>query len=159
MTPGSIFLYVREDLETELDLVPAAIGYRSVADENADEYRYERGARRFEVATASPAPHDAGLTDAIDCLEAIGLDAIEDRIETLTDRLKAGLPEERVVSPQSDEPGLVTIAVDDSEATVERLADRGIVFRSLPTPDAIRASVHAFNKWEDVDALLEALSR
>lgn len=25
--------------------------------------------------------------------------------------------------------------------------------------DAIRASVHAFNKWEDVDALLEALSR
>jgi len=51
----------------------------------------------------------------------------------------------------------VTIAVDDPKRTVERLADREIVVRSLPNPDAIRASIHAVNSRADVDALLEAL--
>jgi selenocysteine lyase/cysteine desulfurase len=51
----------------------------------------------------------------------------------------------------------VTIRVDDPEATVERLADEGIVVRSIPDPEAVRASVHAFNTRADVDALLDAL--
>ncbi|QSW99946.1 aminotransferase class V-fold PLP-dependent enzyme [Haloterrigena alkaliphila] len=153
---GSGFLYAREGLERERDLVPAAIGYRSVVDENADEYRYAPGARRFEVATASPAPH-AGLTEAIACLEEIGIEAIEARIETLTNRLKDGIADERLLSPRAFESGLVTIDVDDPEGTVERLSEEGIVVRSLPEPEAIRASVHAFNTREDVDRLLEAL--
>ncbi|WP_436345319.1 aminotransferase class V-fold PLP-dependent enzyme [Natronorubrum sp. FCH18a] len=153
---GSGFLYVREGLERERNLVPSAIGYRSVVDENAADYRYETGAKRFEVATSSPAPY-AGLTAAIGCLEEIGFDAIRDRIETLTDRLKDGLSDEQLLSPRSYESGLVTIAVDDPEATVERLSERGVVIRSLPGPEAIRASVHAFNTQADVDALLEGV--
>lgn len=153
---GSGFLYVREGLERERDLVPAAIGYRSVVEENAAEYELERGARRFEVATASPAPY-AGLTEAIGCLEEIGIDAITDRIETLTGRLKDGLADEQLLSPRAYESGLVTIAVDEPEETVGHLSERGIVVRSLPGPDAIRASVHAYNTQGDVDALLEAM--
>ncbi|AGB30564.1 class V aminotransferase [Natrinema pellirubrum DSM 15624] len=151
---GAGFLYVRDGVEDGLS--PAAIGYRSVEEENADDYRYAPGARRFEVGTASPAPY-AGLTEAIDLLEAIGIDAIQRRIETLTDRLKDGVPDDRLVSPREYESGLVTIDADDPAATVDRLADRGIVVRPLPTPDAIRASIHAFNSEADVDALLEAL--
>jgi selenocysteine lyase/cysteine desulfurase len=151
---GSGFLYVRNGVEA--DLVPAAIGYRSVEDENASDYRYAAGARRFEVATASPAPY-AGLTEAIGLLEEIGIDAIQHRIETLTDRLKDGIPEERLLSPRGYESGLVTIADDHPEETVERLAERGIVVRPLPAPDAVRASIHAFNTPDDVNALLEAL--
>ncbi|MDS0475234.1 aminotransferase class V-fold PLP-dependent enzyme [Natrinema sp. 1APR25-10V2] len=151
---GAGFLYVRDGAER--DRSPAAIGYRSVADENADDYRYAAGAGRFEVGTASPAPH-AGLTEAIATLEEIGIDAIQRRIEALTDRLKDGVPDERLVSPRSYESGLVTIAVDDPEETVERLAEQGIVVRSLPYPEAIRASIHAYNSREDVDVLLEAL--
>ncbi|ADB61953.1 aminotransferase class V [Haloterrigena turkmenica DSM 5511] len=153
---GSGFLYVREGLEREHDLVPAAIGYRSVVDPNAAEYEYAPGAGRFEVGTASPAPH-AGLAESIRALEEVGLDAIESRIERLTDRLKDGLSDERLLSPRGFESGLVTIDVEDPESTVERLSDAGIVVRSLPDPDAIRASVHAFNTPEDVDKLLEAL--
>ena len=153
---GSGFLYVRGELMRERSLVPPAIGYRSVVDENAADYRYEPGAKRFEVATSSPAPH-AGLTAAIDCLEEIGIETIRDRIETLTDRLKDGLSDEQLVSPRAFESGLVTIGVDEPEPAVERLSERGIVVRSLPGPDAIRASVHAFNSREDVDALLEWL--
>ncbi|WP_440763625.1 aminotransferase class V-fold PLP-dependent enzyme [Natronorubrum sp. DTA7] len=151
---GSGFLYVRDGLVRERDLVPPAIGYRSVVDENAVDYRYEPGAKRFEVATASPAPY-AGLTEAIDCLEEVGIETVRDRIETLTDRLKAGLSDEQLLSPRRYESGLVTIAVDEPEPTVERLSERGIVVRSLPGPEAIRASIHAFNTREDVDALLE----
>ncbi|WP_226480351.1 aminotransferase class V-fold PLP-dependent enzyme [Natrinema amylolyticum] len=151
---GAGFLYVREGVER--DLVPAAIGYRSVDDENASDYRYAAGARRFEVGTASPAPY-AGLTEAIDVVEDVGLETIQRRIETLTDRLKDGVPDDRLLSPPEYESGLVTIAADDPEGTVDRLADRGIVVRPLPTPEAVRASVHAFNSEGDVDALLEAL--
>ncbi|ELY41044.1 class V aminotransferase [Natronorubrum tibetense GA33] len=45
----------------------------------------------------------------------------------------------------------------EPEATVERLSELEIVVRSLPGLEAIRASVHAFNTREDVDALLEGL--
>ena len=152
---GAGFLYVREGAER--DLVPGAIGYRSVAEPNAPDYEYAAGARRFEVGTMSPAPH-AGLEAAIETIEDVGLETIEDRIEALTDRLKAGLPDEQLLSPREFESGLVTIDVDEPEATVERLSAAGVTVRSLPYPDAIRASVHAFNTTADVDALLEALA-
>ncbi|SEW13509.1 aminotransferase class V-fold PLP-dependent enzyme [Natrinema salifodinae] len=153
---GAGFLYVRDGVERDRDLVPAAIGYRSVADETATDYEYAPGARRFEVGTASPAPY-AGLAEAIETIEEIGIDAIQRRIETLTDRLKEGVPDDRLLSPRSYESGLVTIDVDEPERVVERLADRGIVVRALPEPAAVRASIHAFNDRADVDALLAAL--
>ncbi|WP_254525113.1 aminotransferase class V-fold PLP-dependent enzyme [Natrinema caseinilyticum] len=151
---GAGFLFVRDGVER--DLVPAAIGYRSVADEDDGDYRYAAGAQRFEIGTASPAPH-AGLTEAIDVLEDVGIDAIQRRVEALTDRLKDGLTDDRLLSPRSYESGLITIDVAEPEQEVDRLADRGIVVRSLPKPDAIRASIHAYNTSEDVDAVLEAL--
>ncbi|QLG49172.1 aminotransferase class V-fold PLP-dependent enzyme [Natrinema halophilum] len=151
---GAGFLFVRDSVER--DLVPAAIGYRSVTDANAVDYSYAAGAKRFEIGTASPAPH-AGLTEAIDAIEEIGIDAIQGRIEVLTDRLKDGVADDRLLSPRSYESGLVTIDVDEPNRVVDRLAGQGIVVRSLPKPDAIRASIHAFNDRDDVDALLEAL--
>ena len=51
----------------------------------------------------------------------------------------------------------MTFADDDPEATEKRLAETGIHVRSLPYPDALRASVHVFNTPDDVDALLAAL--
>lgn len=86
----------------------------------------------------------------------MGIDNIHDRQRRLTDRLKEGLGD-RLLSPRSFETGLVTFSADDPEATVERLADEGIFVRTLPDPDAVRASVHVFNTESDVDALLGAL--
>jgi len=152
---GSGFLYVREGVES--DLVPAAIGYRSVEDATAAEYAYAPGAGRFEVGTSSPTPY-AGLRAAIELIEAVGIERIERRIESLTDRFKAGVADERLLSPREFESGLVTVTADDPEATVERLAGEGIVVRSLPYPDAVRISLHAFNTDGDVDTVLEALA-
>lgn len=151
---GAGFLYVADEATAALD--PDRVGYRSVTDPNADEYEFAVGAKRLEVGTTSPAPY-AGLQAAIDCIESIGTETIEGRIERLTDRLKASLNDDRLLSPREYESGLVTVVADDPEATVERLADEGIVIRSLPSPAAVRVSVHAFNTAEDVDALCEAL--
>jgi selenocysteine lyase/cysteine desulfurase len=152
---GAGFLYV--DREAAADLAPRAVGYRSVADPDADAVAFRPGARRFELGTTTPAAH-VGLVEAIDAIESVGLDAIEARIAALTDRLKAGVPEARLLSPRGYESGLVTVDVDDPAATVDRLAERGIVVRSLPHPDGVRASVHAVSTEAEVDRLVDALA-
>ena len=149
---GAGFLYVREG--GEADLEPASIGYRSVEDANAETYEYRPGAGRFEVATQDPTSY-AGLRAGVEALRGVGLDAVESRIADLTDRLKAGLGD-RLLSPREFHSGLVSFEADDAEATVERLDGAGVKVRSLPS-GAVRASVHAFNTREDVDALLDAV--
>ncbi|WP_181685486.1 aminotransferase class V-fold PLP-dependent enzyme [Halorhabdus salina] len=151
---GAGFLYVAPDaIDT---LTPRRIGYRGVEEPTGSPYEYKSGAARFELGTTSPAPH-VGLAASIDLLESIGMDTVQARIERLTDRLKAGLGD-RLISPREYESGLVTFETDDPETTVERLAEAGVIVRSLPFPaGAVRASVHAYNTEEDVDRLLEAL--
>ncbi|WP_324665432.1 aminotransferase class V-fold PLP-dependent enzyme [Haloarcula sediminis] len=151
---GSGMLYA--DPEALARTRQTRIGYRSVQDMGADDYAYHEGARRFEVGTTSPAPYVA-LAEAIETIESVGLDTIESRVADLTDRLKAGLGD-RLLSPEQYESGLVTFEAEDPEATVERLAERGIVVRSLPHPEAVRASVHAFNTPGEIDAVLDGVA-
>ena len=151
---GAGFLYVDRAVADTME--PSAVGYRSVTDPTAAELTYEPGAKRFEIGTTSPGPH-AGLIEAIDAIESVGVTTIADRIETLTDRLKAGVDDEALLSPQAYESGLVSITVDNPESTVERLAEEGIVIRSLPHPDAIRVSVHAVSTTAEIDSVITAL--
>ncbi|WP_253738412.1 aminotransferase class V-fold PLP-dependent enzyme [Halohasta salina] len=149
---GAGFLYV--DDAVAADLAPRAVGYRSVETPTAEEFEYKSGARRFEVGSASPAPH-VGLAEAIDAIEEVGVDTISSRIESLTDRLKAGIDDEQLLSPRNYESGLVTIAVDDPESTVERFADENVVVRSLPHPAAVRISVHGVSTEAEIDSVIE----
>jgi len=150
---GAGFLYV--DPATAEGMEPAAAGYRSVAETGVEEPELAAGARRFEVGTTNPAPY-VGLEAAMDLVESVGLDTVQSRIATLTDRLKEGLGD-RLLSPREYESGLVTFAAEEPDATVEALEDAGVVVRSLPDPPAVRASVHAYNTAEDIDRLLAAL--
>jgi cysteine desulfurase/selenocysteine lyase len=151
---GGGFLYV--DREAADALQPSTVGYRSVEAPMADRYEFAPGARRFEVGSSNPGPHVA-LAEAIDVIDEVGVDRIADRIQELTGRLGDGIPDERLLSPTDPESGLVTIDVEDPDATVDRLASEGFVVRALPVPDAIRASVHAVNTRIEVDRLLDAL--
>lgn len=150
---GAGVLYV--DREVAETLRPAQVGYRSVDDPGADEPAFKPGAMRFDVGTTSPAPY-VGAEAAIEIVQSIGFDTIQSEIERLSTRLKVGLGD-RLISPKAYESGLVTFAVDDPEATVERLAEKGIYVRTVPDPDAVRASTHAFNTADEVDELLAAL--
>jgi len=150
---GSGFLYVDSDaLDT---LHPDRIGYFSVTREAESGYEFAPDASRFELGTTALAPY-VGLAESVALFEELGLDTVQGRVDRLTDRLKEGLGE-RLLSPRDSETGLVTFAVDDPEATTERLAAEGIRVRPIPDPHACRASVHAFNTAGDIDALLDAL--
>lgn len=151
---GTGFLYVRDDVAHEFE--PRQIGYRSVEEESATAYRYKPGAHRFEVGTTSPAPY-VGLQAAIETLQGIGFETIEDRIHELTDYLTSRLGENRLLSPLTFESGLVTFEADDPESVVEHLAAQDVQIRSLPSPRAVRASVHAINTRKEIDALVEGL--
>jgi selenocysteine lyase/cysteine desulfurase len=150
---GAGILYVDEDVAAELR--PAQVSYRSVESPGAEEPEFNPGATRFEVGTTSPAPY-VGLETAIETIEAVGLDTVQQRTRRLTNRLKEGLGD-RLLSPERYECGLVSFDAPEPEAVVERLADEGIYLRTIPSPEAVRASVHVFNTEADVDALLEAL--
>ena len=152
---GAGFLYV--DREAAADLAPRAVGYRSVEDPNGDEIAFKPGAKRFEIGTTTPAAH-VGLVEALDAIDAVGVSRIEDRIASLTDRFKDSVPDDRLLSPRAHESGLVTVDVDDPEATVERLADAGIVVRSLPDTSGVRASIHAVSTESEVDRLADRLA-
>ena len=147
---GVGFLYVApESLDT---FRPRHLGYRSAVDPTGEGLEYEPDASRFEVSTNAVAPY-AGLIEAIESIEAIGIETVESRIERLTDRLKAGLGG-RCLSPETYESGLVAFEIDDTDAFLERADEAGVVVRDIPS-GAIRASVHTFNTTEDIDALLE----
>lgn len=154
---GAGFLYVDRAVLDELE--PVRVGYFSVEtddeDDVGDEYRFRPSARRFELGTTAVSPY-VGLEQAIETVEAVGLDVVERRIARLSGRLKDGLGD-RLVSPPDASSGLVTFAADDPEGLVERLAGEGIRLRWLPEPHACRASVHAANTADDVDRLLETL--
>jgi cysteine desulfurase/selenocysteine lyase len=150
---GAGTLYVDNDVAESLR--PAQVSYRSVESPGAAEPQLGRGATRFEVGTTTPAPY-VGVETAIETIEDIGFDTIRQRTERLSNRLKDGLGD-RLLSPEGYESGLVTFDAEGPVATVDRLADEGIHVRTLPAPDAVRASVHVFNTEADVDALLSAL--
>jgi cysteine desulfurase/selenocysteine lyase len=133
------------------------VGYASVVDSGDRPFEFEPGAKRFELGTTAVAPY-VGLERAIELLQDVGLATIRDRIADLSARLADGLGD-RYIGPDPPESGLVSFTADDPEATVERLAESGIKIRSLPDPAVCRASVHAFNTAQEVDALLAALRK
>lgn len=151
---GAGFLYVRRELADELQ--PRAVGYRSVQSPGESPFEYRDGAPRLETGTTTLAAH-AGLVKAIETIETLGMGTIRGRIQKLTERFKAGIPDERLLSPRSYESGLVSVDVADPDHTVSQLDDAGFVVRSIPQIDAVRVSLHAFNTPAEVDALLAEL--
>ena len=152
---GAGFLYV--DGEVLDRLRPGRVGARSVVDPNGDGLEYEPTASRIELSTMAVAPY-AGLIAGIETIEDVGFETLRGEIERLTDRLKAAT-DRPLLSPKHYESGLVSFSANDPNALVERLGEEGIVIRSIPDPGCVRASVHAFNTDEEIDALAEALSQ
>ncbi|MFQ3318267.1 MAG: cysteine desulfurase/selenocysteine lyase [Natronomonas sp.] len=149
---GAGFIYINPESLSEFQ--PRHIGSRSAVDPTGPGLDFKPDASRFEVSTTAVAPY-AGLVEAIDIIESLGMDRIESRIENLTDRLKSRL-DDRLKSPEAYESGLVAFEVDDAQGFVEHAKENDVVVRDIPSGD-VRASVHAFNTDGDIDALLELL--
>ncbi|MDZ7688358.1 MAG: aminotransferase class V-fold PLP-dependent enzyme [Halobacteriales archaeon] len=144
---GVGFLYVAEGAPVGAQ---TRVGYKS-AVEPSDSAVLHEDARRFEVSTSSPALL-AGAHTAVETMERVGLETVEEHVARLTSRLESGLGERHV----STGGGLVRFDDPTPDDTVERLKDKGVVIRSLPNGD-LRASLHVFNTQEDIERLLDVL--
>ncbi|GGW88814.1 hypothetical protein GCM10010297_07650 [Streptomyces malachitofuscus] len=151
---GAAFLVVPEDFG---DLTPVQAGW--VAGENPWDSCYgpvtelARSARRFD---SSPALFDyAGLRASLGLVEELGVDAIRAHDLALADRFRAGLatlghrPVPAPGSPIVSVPGLGRLQPELAEAGIQVSNRAG----------NLRASFHLYNTADDVDRLLDALSR
>ncbi len=151
-------LYV--DRERTGDLLQTYVGYPSLRDGGAyDEtgiFLPPDGAKRYEVGTTYR-PAMAGMWSGLQWLEELGLDWVYDRTQKmtlLTRKVLSDIPTVRLVHTPTH-AGLTSFTIDNISPTaaVERLAEAGVLIRSVPSPDLIRVSSHFFNDEDDIDRL------
>jgi cysteine desulfurase/selenocysteine lyase len=159
---GTGFLFIRRQQIPTLDL--AIAGWIGTTDTN-EHFRYDlpwrNDARRFEEGSLNRIGA-AGLNAALELLLSVGIESIEQRIMTLTDRLVEGLRQRgyQVITPvahRQERSGIVSFQHKhhQSPQLERRLAQANVVVSRRGT--FIRVSPHFYNNEEDIDRLLSAL--
>jgi L-cysteine/cystine lyase len=116
----------------------------------------EHDARRHDTPTLAREVGVASLAAAGE-LEAFGWDALHERAASLAEWFAGELAERgRTVAPRG-RTTLVAWEDPEPEATVARLAEKGVAIRYLPATPYVRASIGAWNDEDDLTRLLEAL--
>lgn len=154
---GTGLLFVAPELRERMR--PPALGYVNLADVSAglDALPWE-DARAYDTP-ALPAASLAQACAALDLLGDAGWDAIHAHAVSLAQDAADALREHgRRVLPR-DRTTLVSWREPDAEAAVARFAGAGVVVRSLPGEDLVRASFGGWNDEDDLDRLLAALPR
>jgi L-cysteine/cystine lyase len=148
---GTGGLYVRREVQAQL-----AATY--VAARSGGE-----GASRYEYGTLfRPGVH--GLHAALGWLDGVGRQTVFGRIGELTaycaTRL-ADLPGVSVLTPAGQRAGLVNVQLPgvDLDACVAFLDQRGFTLRSVADTSSLRISCAFFNTPDEIDRLVDAISR
>jgi selenocysteine lyase/cysteine desulfurase len=158
---GLGFLWVRGGLLPEL--VPTQTGW--FADEDIfrmdiSDYSPHATARRFDAGTP-PVPNIYAGVAGLSLVEEAGVPAIEAHVRGLNTRLIDGLGELGATVVTPSDPArrgpLVCVRSTDAAALVAALAEERIVC-SLRDSN-LRVAAHLYNTDDDIDVLLEALSR
>jgi len=169
---GTGFLYVSREIVGEIE--PPFIDLRAARWTGPDSYALAEGARRFENFESHVAGR-IGLARAVAYARAIGIAAIEARVATLADLLRARLADVPGVTVHDlgrRRSGIVTFLVEGEAPadTAARLNARGInVSVSVASharldlearglPAIARASVHYFNTDDEVDRFTAAVA-
>lgn len=169
---GEGFLFVRDDFIQHVD--PTFVELETATIVLPDRYELRSDARRFETWEKNYA-NVVGMGAAAKYAMSIGIDAIWVRIQELATRMRTGLSEVDGVMVRdigAVQGGIVTFEVDGrlTQEVKELLSERSINV-SISTPSSspldmhqrdirglIRASVHAYNSEDEVDALVEAIT-
>jgi selenocysteine lyase/cysteine desulfurase len=154
---GTGLLYVSEALRERMS-VPAP-GYVNLEEPGLglDAAPWE-DARSYDTP-ALPAASLAQAGAALDVLGAAGWDAIHAHAAELAATAADALREHGRDVLERDRTTLVTWREPDAPAAVERLAEAGVVVRSLPGEDLVRASFGGWSSEDDLARLLAALPR
>jgi selenocysteine lyase/cysteine desulfurase len=108
------------------------------------------------LATTFPAHHQVEWAHAaLDVLTEPGIDAVQRRAAELAAGLVERLAARGVEVAPRGRSTLVSFAVDDPPALLERIAAAGFVIRDLPGTSLLRASVGAWTTEEELDRLAE----
>jgi selenocysteine lyase/cysteine desulfurase len=161
--------FVRREL---LDRVRAdRVGWH--VEKSLGDYRYQhfRNAKKYEFASlAFGEIYQLGA--ALDYLQRVGLDRIEQHTLALTDRLRAGLVDRgfSLFTPANTRSSILSFYVAQSSEAAERAFDEAAVKISMQRgetdepagPDArsrVRVAVSLFNNAADIDRLLAATEK
>lgn len=156
-------LYV--SAEALADLHPVFIGWRGIArDPNTKILGWKPGSQRYEIAT-SAYPLYAGLRSAIALQHEWG--TIEERYaeicrlsKYLWERLSE-LPDVECLRTSAPEAGLVSFRLINKMPHHELVAlweKQGIMIRTIPSLDCVRACVHYFTTEAEIDKLVGAIA-
>ncbi|MFH0896461.1 MAG: cysteine desulfurase, partial [Candidatus Bathyarchaeota archaeon] len=173
---GIGILYIREDLLDEVE--PLSIGGGTIEDVGFDYYRLAKGPKRFEAGTP-PIAEAIGLGAAIDYLRSIGMDNIREHDMKLIGKMHDEINKISKVTVYGPEPknkvgilsfnieGLsphdVALALDATARIMVRSGAhctlplmKGVICQPAGT---VRASTYLYNTSEEVDKLMEAISK
>ncbi|MBB4662718.1 aminotransferase class V-fold PLP-dependent enzyme [Conexibacter arvalis] len=140
-------------------LAPPSPGYVNLADAGAglDAIPADGG-----CAYDTPALPPASLVHAaatLELLEETGWERVHAQAHDLADLAAALLRERGREVLARDRTTLVTWRERDAERRVERLLEAGVVVRSLPGEELLRASFGGWSSVQDLERLLEALPK
>ena len=159
--PGVGYLYVRPDLALKLE--PSLTGWFAHKSPFAFDPRpIERTASGYRFLTGTtqiPALYAA--QPGLEIIAAAGVDAIRRKSQALTARLIAGAQARgwRVNSPldPAARGGTVSIDCPDAQEVARELVARGILVDFRPNA-GVRMSPHFYNREDEVDLALDAIS-
>lgn len=161
---GAGIFYIRHELLEKTR--PLVVGWMNVINEDDYghyDYTLKPTAARYEAGTHN-VPGLLGLKASLELLSSVGIDSIARRLQSLTDRLIAGLGQKgyQVLSPRSQQEwsGIVsfTSATQDAKALCQRLRRDGHIEIAL-REGRLRASPHFYNTEEQIDRLIEAVGK
>ncbi len=147
-------------------------GGEMIAHVTFEETKYNEVPHKFEAGTPNIAGV-IGLGAAIDCMEAVGLDAIEAHEKELLDygtKALLAIPGVRIIGTAADKAGVISFMIDDIHAhDAGTILDReGVAVRAghhcaqpvmerFGVPSTVRASLGFYNNRQDLDRLAEAV--
>jgi selenocysteine lyase/cysteine desulfurase len=152
---GSGCLYVKPEALESLRMPWP--GYGSLADPHEPlTSPPAEGAARFDHGFP-PAIRSVWVLASIEVLAQAGWDWVHGRAATLAARLADDLAARGIEVAPRGRSTLVSWSVgpDEADAEVERLGAHGIVVRSIPAFNSLRASVGAWSSEEELDRLVE----
>ena len=160
-SPGLAFLYARKDLISTLN--PTNVGWFAQANIFAmDIYAHAPAptARRFESGTP-PVPNlYAGLA-GMKLLQSVGVDRIEAHVSEITGAIKEGAMRRgfNVVTPiePSKHGAMIALRSHMDHMLVKRLEEDNIILSCRD--NNLRISPHFYNNLEDVDRLMDGLTK
>jgi selenocysteine lyase/cysteine desulfurase len=158
---GLAYLYARKELLSQLN--PTNTGWFAQANIFAMDIHAHTPsptARKFESGTP-PVPNIYAALAGIKLIQSVGLETIERHLQEITGAIKAGAMQRgfNLVSPVNPKQhgALITLRSHKVDLLVKWLEKDGIIVSSRD--DNLRISPHIYNNLDDVNCLLDGLTR